>query len=115
LPLWLSPEQVRILAISEKTNDYAKTVQGRLKAAQLRCGCDLSDEKIGAKIAKAHSEKLPCMLIVGANEAQSDTVNLRIRGDRDTQTVKLDEFLTMAKRKIADREIDLTFESWLQR
>ena len=59
LPLWLSPEQVRILTISEKSNVYALAVEKKLKDAQLRCSCDLSDEKINAKIAKAHNEKLP--------------------------------------------------------
>ena len=107
LPLWLSPEQVRILPISEKTNDYAKTVHQKLKDAQLRCTCDLTDEKINAKIARAYSEKLPLMLVVGPKEAQSHTVNVRIRGDRETKTVEIDEFLGMAKSKIADKKIDL--------
>ncbi|MHC4496496.1 MAG: threonine--tRNA ligase, partial [Planctomycetota bacterium] len=74
-PLWLSPEQVRILPISEKTNDYAETVRSKLKEAKLRCNCDFSNEKINAKIAKAHAEKLPYMLVVGPREAQSGTVN----------------------------------------
>ncbi|HLB73085.1 MAG TPA: threonine--tRNA ligase, partial [Sedimentisphaerales bacterium] len=52
-PLWLSPEQARILPISEKTNEYARIVENKLKEANLRCSCDISDEKIGAKIARA--------------------------------------------------------------
>jgi len=108
-PLWLSPEQVRILPISEKTNDYAKAVEDKLKQASLRCSCDFSNEKINAKIAKAHSEKLPFMLVVGPKEAQSDSVNVRIRGLRENKTVGIDEFLTMAKDKIADKKIDLDF------
>jgi len=87
LPLWLSPEQVRVLPISEKTNDYAKIIHDRLSEAQLRCSCDLSDEKITAKIAKAHSERLPLMLVVGPKEAQSNTVNVRIRGAGQTKTL----------------------------
>ncbi|GAI90611.1 unnamed protein product, partial [marine sediment metagenome] len=110
LPLWLSPEQVRILPISEKSNDYAKIIEDKLKDAQLRCSCNLSNEKINAKIAKAHSEKLPCMLVVGPKETRSNTVNVRIRGDKETRTMEIDEFLTMAKRKIADKKIDLAFE-----
>ena len=109
-PLWLAPEQVRILPISEKTNDYAKIIQNRFKNAQLRIGCDLSNEKIGAKIAKAHSEKLPYMLVVGPKEAQADTVNVRIRGIKENKTVGIDEFITVAKRKIADKTIDLAFK-----
>jgi len=110
LPLWLSPEQVRILPISEKSNDYAKIIEDKLKDAQLRCRCDLSNEKINAKIARAHSEKLPCMLVVGPKEARSNTVNVRTRGDKETRTVEIGEFLRMAKRKIADKKTDLAFE-----
>ena len=110
-PLWLSPEQVRILPISEKTNDYAKVVEGRLKGADLRCSCDFSDEKIGAKIAKAHGEKLPLMLVVGPREAESGTVNVRIRGVKENETTGIDEFLRTAKQKIRDKEIDLALSS----
>jgi len=108
-PLWLAPEQVRILPISEKTNDYAKKVQNRLKDANLRVGCDLSDEKIGSKIARAHSEKLPYMLVVGPKEAQADAVNVRIRGIKENKTVGIDEFITMAKGKDTDKSADLVF------
>jgi threonyl-tRNA synthetase len=108
-PVWLSPEQVRVLPISEKSNDYAKIVQNRLKDAPLRCSCDFSNEKIGAKIAKAHGEKLPYMLVVGPKEAQSNSVNVRIRGAKENKTVEIDEFLRMAKGKIADKKIDLAF------
>jgi len=106
-PLWLSPEQVRILTISEKSNDYAGSVEAKLKEAKLRCSCDFSNEKIAAKIAKAHSEKLPYMLVVGPQEAQSNSVNVRIRGVQQNKTVGIDEFLAMAKRIIADKKIDL--------
>ncbi len=109
LPLWLSPEQVRILTISEKSNDYALAVEKKLKEAHLRCSCNLSDEKINAKIAKAHSEKLPLMLVLGPKEAQSNTVNVRVRGDKQTKTIDLDQFLTIAERKIIDKKIDLAF------
>ncbi len=110
LPLWLSPEQVRILPISEKSNNYAKIIEDKLKDAQLRCNCDLSNEKINAKIARAHSQKLPCMLVVGPKESLSNTVNVRIRGDKETRTMEIGEFLRMAKRKIADKKTDLAFE-----
>jgi threonyl-tRNA synthetase len=106
-PLWLSPEQVRVLPISEKSNDYAASVEAKLKEAELRCTCDFSDEKIGAKIAKAHSEKLPYMLVVGPKEAQSNSVNVRIRGVKENKTVGIDDFLGTAKRISADKKIDL--------
>jgi len=108
-PLWLSPEQARVLTISEKSNDYAKVVEAKLKDAHLRCSCDFSDEKINAKIAKTHSEKLPYMLIVGPKEAQADSVNVRIRGTNQSITVGIDQFVQIAKCKIADKDIELTF------
>ncbi|HUU20717.1 MAG TPA: threonine--tRNA ligase [Sedimentisphaerales bacterium] len=108
-PLWLSPEQVRVLPISEKSNDYAKIVEDKLKDVFLRCSCDFSNEKINAKIAKAHSEKLPFMLVVGPKESQSDMVNVRMRGVKENKTVRIDEFLRIAKDKIADKKIDLAF------
>ncbi len=110
MPLWLAPEQVRILPISEKSNDYAKIVEDKLTEAQLRCTCDLSNEKINAKIAKAHSEKPPYMLVVGPKEAQSNTVNVRIRRMKENKTVEINEFLKIAKRKIADKKIGLALE-----
>ncbi len=107
MPLWLAPEQARILPISEKTNAYAKEVEQILKQNKIRCSCDLSDEKIGAKIHRAHTDKLPCMLVVGPKESQAGDVNVRIRGSNDTKTVKLDEFITIAQGKIADKQIEL--------
>ncbi len=108
-PLWLSPEQVRVLPISEKSNDYAKTIENILSEAEIRCSSDFSNEKISAKIARAHTEKLPYMLVVGPKEAQSKTVNVRIQGLSETKTVSIESFLEMAKCKIADKNIDLAF------
>jgi len=108
-PLWLSPQHVKVLPISEKSNDYARAVQDKLKDARLRCGLDVSDEKVNAKIAKAHAEKLPYMVVVGPKEAQSDAVNVRIRGQKENKTVKIDEFITAARGKIADKQMDLAF------
>lgn len=106
-PLWLSPEQVRVLPISEKSNDYAAHVEAKLKEAKLRSSCDFSNEKVAAKIARAHGEKLPYMLVVGPQEAQSNTVNVRIRGIQQNKTMGIDEFIVTAKSIIADKKIDL--------
>jgi len=110
MPLWLSPEQARVLTISEKTKDYAEIIFDKLKEAQIRSICDLSDEKINVKIAKAYSEKLPFMLVVGPKEAQSSTVNVRIRGEKENKTIKIDDFLKIAKGKIFNKEVNLAFE-----
>ncbi|MBN2589919.1 MAG: threonine--tRNA ligase [Sedimentisphaerales bacterium] len=108
-PLWLAPEQVRVLPISEKTNDYAKTIESKLKDANLRFSCDLSDEKINSKIVKAYNDKVPYMLVIGPREAESGTVNVRIRGLKENQTIEIDKFLEMINSKIADKIIDLAF------
>ena len=107
MPLWLAPQQAVILPISEKTNDYARAVEVRLKAQGLRVSCDLTDEKIGAKIARTHGDKPAYMLVVGPKESQSDSVNVRIRGQEQTKTLKVDEFAAIASRKIADKQIEL--------
>lgn len=109
MPLWLAPEQVRVLTISEKSNEYALAVQGRLSEAGLRCGIDLSDEKVGAKIAKSHGEKIPYMLVVGPKEAEANAVSVRMRASQDSRTVPVDQFLAAAQRKIADKTVDLAF------
>ncbi|MGD0596103.1 MAG: threonine--tRNA ligase [Sedimentisphaerales bacterium] len=107
MPLWLAPQQAIILPISEKSNDYAKAVEARLKAQGLRVWCDLTDEKIGAKIARTHSDKPAYMLVVGPKESQSDSVNVRIRGQEQTKALKVDEFAAIAVKKIADKQIEL--------
>jgi threonyl-tRNA synthetase len=91
MPLWLAPEQVRVLPISEKTNDYAGQVAAKLNAAGLRVSVDKTDDKIGAKIAKGHQDKLPYMMVVGPQEAEKDEVNLRIRGQKETVSISIDE------------------------
>jgi threonyl-tRNA synthetase len=109
MPVWLSPEQARVMPISDKSNAYAQAVQKRLDEAGLRCAADLSDEKIGAKIAKAHAEKVPYMLVVGPKETESNTISVRFRASGQSKTVSVDEFLAAAKRKIADKDVDIAF------
>jgi len=109
MPLWLAPEQMRILPISEKTSDYAMKLEERLKAEGLRVSTDMTAEKIGAKIARTHSERLPYMLVVGPKEAEADEVNVRIRGQEHGKNVKVDELIKIAKHKIAERVIDVAF------
>jgi threonyl-tRNA synthetase len=109
MPVWLSPEQTRVMPISDKTNAYAQAVQKRLDEAALRVVADLSDEKIGAKIVKAHGEKVPYMLVVGPKEAESNMVSVRFRGGNETRTVSVDEFLAAAGKKIAEKDANVVF------
>ncbi|MBN2456764.1 MAG: threonine--tRNA ligase, partial [Sedimentisphaerales bacterium] len=108
-PLWLAPEQARVLPISEKTADYGKNVENKLEQAGLRTSIDITDEKIGAKIARAHADKVPYMIVVGPKEAETNSVNVRIRSSQESKSIALDEFIGLASRKIADKEIPLVF------
>jgi len=106
-PLWLSPEQMRVLTISEKSNDYAQKLHQRLKDQGLRCGIDISNEKIGAKIIRAHNERIPYMLVVGPKEAETQSVNVRIRASNESKSLETGWFIAAAKEKIASKTQDL--------
>jgi len=96
-PLWLAPEQVRVLPISDKFADYANRVLADLQAAGLRAHVDFRPEKIGAKIRDAQLEKVPVMLVVGAKEAETGTVSYRDRHDGDKGAMPLAEAVAQLK------------------
>ncbi|MHB1560299.1 MAG: threonine--tRNA ligase, partial [Isosphaeraceae bacterium] len=96
-PLWLAPEQVRVLPISDKVAEYAQTVYSRLLAAGLRAALDIRPEKIGAKIRDAQLEKIPVMLVVGAKEAENQSVSYRDRQAGDQGAMPLDEAIARIK------------------
>ena len=96
-PLWLAPEQVRVLPISDKFLDYAARVLADLQRAGLRAHVDSRPEKIGAKIRDAQLEKIPVMLVVGAKEADSSTVSYRDRADGDKGAMPLAEAVARLK------------------
>ena len=108
MPLWLAPEQMRVLPISVKSNDYARELQVQLSGSQLRCGLDTSDEKVGSKIARAHGAKVGYMIVVGPKEAQAGTVGVRRRGSRETRSYKIADFISKVKCEIADKRVDLS-------
>jgi threonyl-tRNA synthetase len=83
-PLWLAPEQVRVLPITDSLNDYAAGVVETLKKADLRAAMDDRSEKVGAKIRDAELMKVPYMFIVGGREADADSVAVRKHGTGDT-------------------------------
>jgi threonyl-tRNA synthetase len=89
-PLWLAPEQVRVLPVSEKYNDYASEVARQLRAQGLRTHLDVSDERLGYKIRNGTMMKVPYLVVVGAKEAENGTINVRTRegGDLGETTVK---------------------------
>jgi threonyl-tRNA synthetase len=106
-PLWLAPEQARVLPLSEKFIDYARQVGEKLRAAGLRISVDESNEKLGAKIRDAQLMKIPYMLVVGEKEAQAGTVAVRKRGAGDQGAVPLEEFIASARGLIESRSLTL--------
>ncbi len=92
-PLWLAPDQIAVLPISDRFNDYAKLVYDKLKERDIRGLLDNRDEKIGRKIRDAETKKIPYMLIVGEKEVSENLVSVRKRGQGDQGSVKLEEFV----------------------
>ncbi len=108
-PTWLSPQQVRVLPISQKSNDYARTVAQTLRDLDVRAGLDLSDDRIQAKVRAAAEHKVPYMLVVGPRDAEAGTVSLRVRGiERDLGAMPLGAFAEALRREIAERRVELT-------
>ena len=99
-PLWLSPEQLAVLPISEKYEDYANEVFLRLQEQDLRGYIDHRDEKIGRKIRDAEVNKLPFMLIVGEKESEQGMVSVRKKGEGDLGMMPIDEFIKIAQEEV---------------
>ena len=102
-PLWLSPVQVKVMPITDRTADYAKAVAEKLGAAGVRVETDLRNEKIGYKIREAQLHKLPYMLVVGDREAESGAVAVRTRGGEDLGAMPLDAFIERVTGEIKSR------------
>jgi threonyl-tRNA synthetase len=92
-PLWLAPDQIAVLPISERFNDYARHVFEKLKEVDIRGLLDDRDEKIGRKIRDAETKKIPYMLIVGEKEVAENRVAVRKHGQGDQGSIGLDEFI----------------------
>ncbi|MGN0435329.1 MAG: threonine--tRNA ligase [Wujia sp.] len=106
LPTWICPEQVRVLPISEKYQAYADNVYAKLRESGVKVGMDSRAEKIGYKIREARLEKLPYMIIVGANEEETGTVSVRKRGeDGDLGSMPLASFIEKITDEIKNKTI----------
>lgn len=103
-PLWLAPEQVRILPISDKLADYAQNILSELISSNVRATVDLSSEKIGAKIRLAQMEKVPYMVIVGNREEAAGQLSLRSRGQGDEGSFSKEIFYTRIQQEIQQRK-----------
>ncbi len=105
LPLWLSPQQARVIPVSQVYEGYARQVEEQLLAAGIRAESDLRNEKLGYKIREAQLEKIPYMLIVGENEAGAGTVSVRKRGEGDIGAKPVTELAAELAEEIAKKTV----------
>ena len=105
-PVWLSPVQVKVLPISEKFADYAKSVEDALDAAGIRVETDNRAEKIGYKIREARNERVPYIIVVGEKDQEANMVSLRSRKNGEEGQVALADFIARIKEEIDTKVLD---------
>ena len=93
-PVWLAPVQVVVLTISDNQMNYGKEVYAKLKTAGIRAEIETKTGTIGAKIREHQAQKVPYMVIIGANEEQNKTISVRDKGANETKGIKIDEFVS---------------------
>ena len=101
--MWLSPVQVKVMPITDRTADYAREVADKLAAMGVRVETDLRNEKIGYKIREAQLKKLPYMLVIGDREAENGQVAVRTRSGEDLGAMSLDDFAAKILKEIKER------------
>jgi len=101
-PLWLAPDQVVVLPLSEKFNEFAKKVCEFLNNSELRASLDDRNETVGKRIRENELKRIPYLLIVGEKEESSGTVSVRRQGKGDQGTMKPEEFVTLLRKEIND-------------
>ncbi len=106
LPMWIAPEQIRLLPIGDEQAEYANALADRLDNLGMRVTVDSRNEKIGYKIRAAQLEKIPYMLVIGEKEMNEGTVAVRSRKTGDMGTMPVDEFITFAKNQIDTKALD---------
>jgi threonyl-tRNA synthetase len=104
LPLWLAPEQIRLLPIKEANVEYAQALADRLTSLGMRVTVDSRDENIGPKIKSARLERIPYILVIGDNEVSSNTVTVRSRKRGELPNMPVDEFVNMVKTEVDTKE-----------
>lgn len=104
-PLWLAPEQVRLLTVSEKSVEYAQQVEAQFRAAGLRVSGDYRGEKLGGKIRDGQLEKVPYMVIVGPRDAEAGTVSVRDRHEGDLGAMSVEAALQRFVDEIREKRV----------
>ncbi|WP_078595083.1 threonine--tRNA ligase [Evansella clarkii] len=102
-PTWLAPVQVQAIPVSDVHMDYVRKVEDELKQAGVRVNVDVRDEKLGYKIREAQMQKIPYILVLGDKEIESESVNVRRYGQKETDVVTLQDFKALIKEEIENR------------
>jgi threonyl-tRNA synthetase len=105
-PVWLAPEQARVLPISEKHLEYGRSILGLLLDRQIRATIDAGSDKIGAKIRLAQLEKVPYMLVLGAREEQAGEIAVRSRKNGDEGALSASELVKRIQMEVKERQRD---------
>jgi len=103
-PPWLSPVQVKVLSVTEKTASFAQDIDRYIREEGIRSELDVRNEMLGYKIREGQLEKVPYMLIIGEREAEKGLITVRKRSGENIQNFKLKDFIVMVKSKIESRE-----------
>ena len=103
LPVWLSPKQVEVIAISDKFFDYANSVVDVLKQKNIRCSLDNRNESLSYRIRDAVKQKIPYIVIIGEKETENKIVSVRERGSNNTTEYNLQDFVSLINQKIIDK------------
>ena len=103
-PLWLAPVQLKVINVSEKSEDYAREVSNKLFAQGYRVENDFRSEKVGYKIRQAQLEKVPYMMVLGENEIANNTVTLRNRKGEETKGLSIEQVIEIFNKEIAEKK-----------
>ena len=102
-PTWLAPVQVKVMPITDRVDDYAKSVARLLDEQGFRVETDLRNEKIGYKIREAQTQKIPYMIIVGDKEAENGTISVRTRAGGDEGSMQVEDFIAKLREEVSTR------------
>jgi threonyl-tRNA synthetase len=106
-PVWLAPEQVRVISITDAQNEYVEKISKELRENGIRASADVSTQSMNAKIRQAQLMKIPYMIVVGNNEMEAGQISLRVRDGSQQNNIPLGEFIARVKGKIAARAKEL--------
>lgn len=111
LPLWLAPQQVAVLTVTDRQMDYGRQLEAKLKAAGLRAAMDERSEKLGYKIREAQLQKIPYMVILGDKELDNQTVSLRLKNGKTIESLPVQEFIEKLVQEVKERKLESVFQS----